>query len=101
MLLPEYDEYVETRLLVKPRKPAPDTSFLDGLLLGTLTGAALILAASPFVRDQVQQLASQFGLTAPGPDAATPVALRDEVLTRVAPPPDPLSSSDVPPPATT
>src|SRR5690242_3027432 len=100
MLLPEYEDYVETRFLAAPRKPDSDASFLTGLILGALAGAGLFLATTPLVRDQVQQLAQQLGLTAPGTAGPTATALRDEVLTRVAPPPDPLSSSDVPPPAT-
>ena len=30
---PEYEDYVETRFLATPRKPASDASFLTGLIL--------------------------------------------------------------------
>jgi hypothetical protein len=95
----EYDEYVETRILALPRKRDPDTSLLDGLILGALTGAALVLAFTPLVRDQVRRLARQLGIDSNAPAGPTPTELRDEVLTRVAPPPDPLSGSPVPPAA--
>jgi len=94
---PEYDEYVETRILVPPGKRDSDASFLDGLILGALTGAGFVLAFTPPVRDGARRLAQQLGLTGFGAPAPTPAEVRDEVLTRVDPPPDPLSSSPAPP----
>jgi len=95
--LPEYDEYVETRILALPQARPSDSSFLDGLILGALTGVGLVLAFSPPIRNGTRRLAQQLGLTGFGAPSPTAEEVRDEALTRVAPPPDPLSSSPVTP----
>jgi len=40
-----------------------DASFVNGLLLGLVAGAALVLILTPSVRTQITQVAQQFGLT--------------------------------------
>ncbi|HUS17082.1 MAG TPA: hypothetical protein VM536_18950 [Chloroflexia bacterium] len=76
------------------RQDSSDPSLINGLLLGLLAGAGLVLVGSPLVRDRVNQVAEDFGLrtTPTASQLATADHARDEILHRVAPPPDPLGS---------
>jgi len=76
------------QVVLVPRRPESDASFVTGLLIGVLAGAALVLILTPEVRAQVQDLARQAGLT-PGGAATAPRAHAERILTVVAPPPDP------------
>jgi hypothetical protein len=75
-------------------RPSADVSFVNGLLFGTLVGAAAVVLLSPEVRSRVRDLSAAWGL----PADPTPVQLveadraRDQVLGAVAPPPDPLGA---------
>ncbi|HMA36399.1 MAG TPA: hypothetical protein VKY74_18225 [Chloroflexia bacterium] len=81
----------------RPAREA-DASFGDGLLLGLLVGAGLVLVLSPAVRSRVLSTAQQFGLdtTPPSRDPAAALAAGDAGLPRVAPPADPLGSTSPP-----
>lgn len=70
-----------------------DASLINGLLLGLAVGAALVILLSPEVRGRIQLFAQAQGLGPSATALATADAQRDAVLQRVAPPPDPLSSS--------
>ncbi len=71
-----------------------DASLLTGLLLGLAVGAALVILLSPEVRSRIQMFAQEQGLGPSAVDLTTADAERDAVLQRVAPPPDPLGSTD-------
>ncbi|MDQ2805846.1 MAG: hypothetical protein M3Z04_02815 [Chloroflexota bacterium] len=70
-----------------------DASLLNGLILGVVVGAGLVILLSPEVRGRIQAFAQEQGLGPSAADLASADAQRDAVLQRVAPPPDPLGSS--------
>ncbi len=71
-----------------------DASLLNGLILGLVIGAGLVILLSPEVRSRIQSFAEEQGLGPSAAALATADAQRDEVLQRVAPPPDPLGSTN-------
>lgn len=73
------------------RRGSSDASFVTGLLLGLVAGAALVVVLTPEFRTQVRTLAAQMGVDDAG-EIAQAAQARDEVLSQVAPPPDPRSS---------
>jgi hypothetical protein len=75
-----------------------DASLINGLLLGLIAGAGLVLVTSPLVRDRVNRAAEDLGIrtTPTAGELAAADRARDEILQRVAPPPDPLGSGRPP-----
>ena len=70
-----------------------DTSLINGLIIGLLAGAALVIVLSPEFRARIDTALRDLGVETGAPALNTALEVRDEVLSRVAPPPDPLSSS--------
>ena len=70
-----------------------DTSLINGLIFGLLAGAALVIVLSPEFRARIDTALRDLGVDTAAPALNTALDVRDEVLSRVAPPPDPLSSA--------
>jgi hypothetical protein len=71
-----------------------DASFLNGLILGFVAGAGLVILLSPEVRERVTAFAQQQGLGPTATDLAA-ISTREATLrTAMPPPPDPLSSGE-------
>ena len=70
-----------------------DTSLTIGLILGLLVGAALVIVLSPEFRARIDTALRDLGVDTGAPALNTALEVRDEVLSRIAPPPDPLSSA--------
>jgi hypothetical protein len=70
-----------------------DTSLINGLIFGLIAGAALVVVLSPEFRARIDTALRDLGVDTGAPALSTALDMRDEALSRVAPPPDPLSSS--------
>ena len=70
-----------------------DTSLINGLIFGLIAGAALVIVLSPEFRARIDTALRDLGVDTGAPALNAALDVRDEVLSRVAPPPDPLSAT--------
>jgi hypothetical protein len=70
-----------------------DTSLVNGLIFGLIAGAALVIVLSPEFRARIDTALRDLGVDTGPPGLSTALEMRDDLLGRVAPPPDPLSSA--------
>jgi hypothetical protein len=71
-----------------------DASFLNGLILGFVAGAGLVILLSPEVRERVTVFAQEQGFAPNAADMAATNTRAATLLAAVPPPADPLSSAE-------